>query len=152
MDAKFRPRRKSWLNIKLLVDSNYSQNVHWFPFLGFYLDFHCTKNNFNPYWLSTSSNPTPANHNDKNINYFCNGNWYDINSYSFIIYVTPDVLWIQVFKFEYSKLLFCWFWTARVIYFDLYPSTCNSYWDISRFHYQLTESKLRGFLFSPSIQ
>jgi hypothetical protein len=28
--------------------------------------------------------------------YFCNGNWNDINSYIFIIYVTPNVLWIQV--------------------------------------------------------
>ncbi|KAL7243578.1 hypothetical protein ACSBR1_015889 [Camellia fascicularis] len=28
--------------------------------------------------------------------YFCNGNWNDITSYLFIIYVTLDVLWIQV--------------------------------------------------------
>ncbi|KAJ7940967.1 NAD(P)H-quinone oxidoreductase chain 4, chloroplastic [Quillaja saponaria] len=35
--------------------------------------------------------------NDKNTNYFCNGNWNDINSYLFIIYVTPDVLRIQAF-------------------------------------------------------
>ncbi|KAE9587536.1 putative NADH:ubiquinone reductase (H(+)-translocating) [Lupinus albus] len=35
--------------------------------------------------------------NDKNINYFCNSNWNDINSYLFIIYVTADVLWIQAF-------------------------------------------------------
>ncbi|MCL7043915.1 hypothetical protein MKW94_020421 [Papaver nudicaule] len=33
--------------------------------------------------------------NAKNTNYFYNGNWNDINSYLFIIYVTTDVLWIQ---------------------------------------------------------
>lgn len=31
----------------------------------------------------------------QNSNYFCNGNWNAINSYLFIIYVTPNVLWIQ---------------------------------------------------------
>ncbi|KAK5845909.1 hypothetical protein PVK06_002152 [Gossypium arboreum] len=33
--------------------------------------------------------------NAKNTNYFRNGNWNDINSYLFIIYVTSNVLWIQ---------------------------------------------------------
>ncbi|KAL2900351.1 NAD(P)H-quinone oxidoreductase chain 4 chloroplastic [Bienertia sinuspersici] len=32
--------------------------------------------------------------NSKNTNYFWNGNWNDINSYLFIIYVTSNVLWI----------------------------------------------------------
>nr|YP_009679141.1 NADH-plastoquinone oxidoreductase subunit 4 [Teucrium mascatense]QDF64497.1 NADH-plastoquinone oxidoreductase subunit 4 [Teucrium mascatense] len=69
--------------------------------------------------------------NDKTPNYFCNGNWNDINSYLFIIYVTSDVLWIQDLK--WPKLLFFRFWAARVISFDLYFFARIRYWYVSRF-------------------
>nr|UCU06660.1 NADH-plastoquinone oxidoreductase subunit 4 [Ziziphus hajarensis] len=81
--------------------------------------------------------------NYKNSNYFCNGNWNDINSYLLIIYVTSDVLWIQAFKC--SKLLFFRFWATRAICFALYTATCNSYWDLSGFRFLTISRKSRSY-------
>nr|UDP58717.1 NADH-plastoquinone oxidoreductase subunit 4 [Dracaena serrulata] len=69
--------------------------------------------------------------NAQNTNYLCNGNWNDINSYLFIIYVTSDVLWIQTI--QCSKLQFCGFWTTRTICFNLYLFTRNRDWHLSGF-------------------
>nr|QNH93509.1 NADH-plastoquinone oxidoreductase subunit 4 [Enhalus acoroides] len=62
---------------------------------------------------------------------FCNGNWNDIHSYLFIIYATPNVLWIQILS--YPKVLFCGFWTTRTICFHFYLFARNSNWYLSRF-------------------
>nr|YP_009724473.1 NADH-plastoquinone oxidoreductase subunit 4 [Senegalia senegal]QGT77109.1 NADH-plastoquinone oxidoreductase subunit 4 [Senegalia senegal] len=149
--AFFLGRNELCYNTSLLSRRNgrngYSnaKNIHGFQYLidGFsciagHERFCCRIDSF--FWNNYQSK---ISFNDKNTNHFCNGNWNDINSYLFIIYVTPDVLWIQVFY--YTKLFIFCFWAPRVIYFHFYPYTCNRYWYLSGFHFLIISCQGRSY-------